>query len=118
MQTFLGKGLFLSVAPTVLPTVSWSLDKAHFDIVLIREYYFNHFFRNNNWIQVWMKLWTHTVSMGPLQKRNVLYKFVIFNGPTTLINAQILQHTNMFGKNIPTNFGPNGYVPAAVLGPF
>ena len=36
MQTFLGKGLFLSVAPTVLPTVSWTLDKAHFDIVLIR----------------------------------------------------------------------------------
>ena len=36
MQTFLGKGLFLSVAPSVLPTVSWTLDKAHFDIVLIR----------------------------------------------------------------------------------
>ena len=36
MQTFLGKGLFLSVAPLVLPTVSWTLDKAHFSIVLIR----------------------------------------------------------------------------------
>ena len=36
MQTFLGKGLFLSVAPTVLPTVSWTLDKSHFGIVLIR----------------------------------------------------------------------------------
>ena len=36
MQTLLGKGLFLSVAPSVLPTVSWTLDKAHFDIVLIR----------------------------------------------------------------------------------
>ena len=35
MQTLLGKGLFLLVAPTVLPTVSWTLDKAHFDIVLI-----------------------------------------------------------------------------------
>ena len=39
MQTFLGKGLFLSVAPSVLPTVSWTLDKAHFDIVLIRQYF-------------------------------------------------------------------------------
>ena len=36
MQTFLGKGLFLSVAPMVLITVSWKLDKAHFGIVLIR----------------------------------------------------------------------------------
>ena len=36
LQTFLGKGLFLSVAPTVLATVSWTLDKAHFDIVLLR----------------------------------------------------------------------------------
>ena len=38
MQTFLGKGLFLSVAPTVLPTVSWTLDKVHFGIVLTREW--------------------------------------------------------------------------------
>ena len=37
MQTFLGKGLFLSVAPSVLPTISWTLAKAHMPIVLIRE---------------------------------------------------------------------------------
>ena len=36
---FLGKGLFLSVAPTVLPTVSWTLDKAHFPVVVIRVEY-------------------------------------------------------------------------------
>ena len=35
-NSLVGKGLFLSVAPSVLPTVSWTLDKAHFDIVLIR----------------------------------------------------------------------------------
>ena len=37
MQTFLGKGLFLLVAPSVIPTVSWTLDKAHLPVVLIRE---------------------------------------------------------------------------------
>ena len=37
MQTFLGKGLFLPVAPSVLPTVSWTLDKAHLPIVLFES---------------------------------------------------------------------------------
>ena len=37
MQTFLGKGLFLSVAPSVLPTVSWTLDKAHLPVVLMSD---------------------------------------------------------------------------------
>ena len=36
MQTFLGKGLLLLVGPLVLATVSWTLDKAHSPIVLIR----------------------------------------------------------------------------------
>ena len=36
IQTFLGNGVIFSVAPSLLPTVSWTRDKAHFDIVLVR----------------------------------------------------------------------------------
>ena len=80
MQTFLGKGLFLSVAPSVLPPVSWTLDKVHLHI----HNWIVICFRGVSWWNIQPSCFSYNnprvISMSTLCMSNLLYKYDIHNG--------------------------------------